>query len=268
MSADNPWLGRRVLNYAHRGGAKEAPENTLAAFEHAVRVGAHGLELEVRASADRELVVFHDDRVDRVTAATGRVDQLAAGELCQLTVRGPAVDTVGSVAVPTLRAVLERFPATFVNIDIKSTVPYTEPYERLLAELLRACGRTDDVIVASFHQGALDEFRSLAPQVTTSASPQEVAALWSDAWRPPATGRVAAVQVPTTFQDVEVVTGDFVERAHRHGLAVHVWTVDDEMEMGRLLDLGVDGIVTDRPSLLARVLRERGMGYSASGPSA
>ncbi|HEX2026584.1 MAG TPA: glycerophosphodiester phosphodiesterase [Nitriliruptorales bacterium] len=268
MSADNPWLGRRVLNYAHRGGAKEAPENTLAAFEHSVRVGAHGLELEVRASADRELVVFHDDRVDRVTAATGRVDRLTADELCRLAVLGPAVGVGGSVAVPTLRAVLERFPATFVNIDIKATVPRTAPYERLLAEILRAFGRTDDVIVASFHQAALDAFRSVAPHVTTSASPQEVAALWSDAWGPPATGRVVAVQVPTTFQDLEVVTGPFVERAHRHGLAVHVWTIDDEAEMGRLLDLGVDGIVTDRPTLLARVLRERGIGYSASGPSA
>ncbi len=245
-----------MLCYAHRGGALEGPENTMPAFAQAVQRGAHGLELEVRATADRRLVVFHDRDVQRVTDGRGNVDQLNLKEIGALEVTAGPADFPRDrpVRIPLLEEVLEAFPSTYVNIDIKETEPDVEPYEDLVANAIRAHGRSDDVIVASFHARALDRFRSLAPRIASSLDPDEVAALWQGEALPDAHGRRVAAQVPVTWQGVEVVTDDFIRRAHEQDLAVHVWTVDEPAEMRRLIAMGVDGIVTDRPSALLEVL--------------
>ncbi|MBW3577770.1 MAG: glycerophosphodiester phosphodiesterase [Actinobacteria bacterium] len=256
---DNPWLQRRVLHYAHRGGALEAPENTMRAFRAGVRAGADGLELDVRCTADGVLVVAHDRDLRRVTGRPGKVDGLRLSDVRERSVL--AAEQSDDTAIPTLREVLDAFPEAFLTLDIKDTAPHVEPYEEPLAGLLAAYGRSDDVIVGSFHLPALRSFRDAAPQISTSLAPEEVVALWEDRW-----GRdhpsVHAVQVPATYGDVEVVTTAFVERAHRAGLAVHVWTVNEPEEMSRLIHLGVDGLITDRPSVLETLLHDRGVAYA------
>lgn len=280
----NPWLERRVLNYAHQGGAREGPSSTLLALQHAVAAGADGLELDVHATADRQLVVCHDATVDRTTDGSGAIATMTLAQLRELDNaywwvpgevvavdrpdgdypfrgRAPFETTLG---VATLREVLEQFRGVFLNLDIKQTAPAVEPYEDLVAELLREFERHHDVIVASFWDAATDAFAAAAPDIDTSYGMAATAEFWQAVQggsAPPPTRHVA-LQVPTEFQGLTVVDERFVAAAHRHGVAVHVWTIDDPAEMRRLIDLGVDGIMSDRPSVLDSVLRESGARWS------
>lgn len=273
---DNPWVGRRVLNYAHQGGAREAPSSTLYAMRRAVAAGAHGLELDVHATSDRHLVVCHDATVDRTTEGSGRIADLTLAELQRLDnaywwVPGSVVDhdagagdyplrgraaSDPDLRIATVVDVLDAFPDTFLNFDIKLTAPEVEPYEELLAQVLLGHGRTDDVIVASFLDHATAAFATFAPGISTAASTGDTAAFFFAVrgGSPPPPTRHHALQVPAELHGQTVVDGAFVAAAHEHDLAVHVWTIDDEEEMRRLLALGVDGIMTDRPSVLAAVL--------------
>jgi glycerophosphoryl diester phosphodiesterase len=268
----NVWLERRVLNYAHQGGAAEAPSSTLFALSQAVSVGADALELDVHATADGELVVCHDATVDATTDGSGAISDMTMAEVARLDngYRFTADDGATfpyrgqGLGVATLRSVLEQFPSVFLNLDIKQTAPDVKPYEEPLAALLREFGRTDDVIVASFNDLATDAFSGFAPEIPTSAGTVATAAFWQavrDGTAVPDTVlRHAALQVPPAVGETVVVSEPFVERAHEAGLAVHVWTIDDADEMRRLLDLAVDGIMTDLPAVLRDVLAERGAG--------
>jgi glycerophosphoryl diester phosphodiesterase len=281
----NPWLDRRVLHFAHQGGAREGPSSTLLALRQAVAAGADALELDVHATADGHLVVCHDATVDRTTDGTGAIASLRLEEIealdnafwwvpgevvapgrpdAEYVYRGRApLDR--SLRIATLRQVLEEFPEVFLNLDIKQTAPDVAPYEELLAGLLRQHGRADDVIVASFHDSATEAFSALAPEFATAygtGGTAEFVRAVRSGQDPPHPGR-AALQVPRAFLGVTIVDRSLVDAAHRHGVAVHVWTVDDPDEMGELLDLGVDGIMTDRPTVLAAVLSARGEGWSA-----
>ena len=283
--ADNPWLARRVLNYAHQGGAREAPSSTLFALRAAVAAGADGLELDVHATADRVVMVCHDATVDRTTAGTGAIAELTYAELRALDnahwwVPGEVVATDRPAAeylhrgkapadaafgIASLHDVLTEFPGVFLNLDIKQTAPAVEPYEQLVADLLRDFGRSDDLIVASFDDRATDALNAIAPEINTSCGTVTTAAIWQavrDGTKLPAT-RHQALQVPAAVGEIVVVDEQFVARAHEHGLAVHVWTIDEPDEMERLLELGVDGIMTDRPSVLETILQQRGVAYAA-----
>lgn len=267
------------MNYAHQGGAREGPSSTLHAMRRAVEGGAHAIELDVHATADRRLVVCHDATVDRTTNGAGRIADLTWDQIQCLdnaywwvpdqvvnheadeddySLRGRAPEDP-DLRIPLLSEVLETFPGTFLNLDIKETAPATTPYEQLLADLLRDLGRKDDVIVASFSDEAIAAFRSAAPDISTAAATNATAAFYFAVMQgedpPPTTHH--ALQVPREFGGIPVVTKQFVEAAHKHRLAVHVWTIDEEQEMRELLDVGVDGIMTDRPSLLAQVLLQR-----------
>lgn len=282
MSA-NPWLDRRILNYAHQGGAREAPSSTLYALRQATAGGADGLELDVHATVDRTVMVCHDETVDRTTAGSGSIARMTYAELRELdnahwwvdgevVAPGRADDEYvhrgkapadASFGIASLREVLEEFPNTFLNLDIKQTAPAVEPYEQLVADLLREFGRTDDVIVASFDDRATDAFSAIAPEIHTSCGTLLTTAVWQavqDDNPLPATQH-KALQVPAAFGEIVVVDERFVSRAHDHGLAVHVWTIDEPDEMERLLDLGVDGIMTDRPSVLEAILQRRGLAF-------
>jgi glycerophosphoryl diester phosphodiesterase len=275
----NPWLDRRVLNYAHQGGAREAPSSTLFALRQAVAGGADGLELDVHATADGVVVVCHDATVDRTTQTTGEIARMQHAELRTLdnahwwvpgevvavdraeheyVHRGKAPDDP-SFGIATLRDVLEEFPDVYLNLDIKQTAPAVEAYEHLVADLLREFGRADDVIVASFDDRATDAFKAIAPEIHTSCGTLATAAIWqaiNDDTPLPETPH-QALQVPAMVGDIVVVSERFVERAHAHGLAVHVWTIDEPDEMERLIDLGVDAVMTDRPSVLEAILQRR-----------
>ena len=278
MSAptNNPWLSRRIVNFAHQGGSFEAPSSTLAAIGGGLAAGATAIELDVHATKDRRLVVCHDETVDRTTDGAGEICDLDLAEVQLLDnahwfIEGSDVSP-GQPAdayrlrglapsdhrygIATLDEVLEAFPGVVLNLDIKRTAPEVEPYEDLLATTLAEHGRQGDVIVASFNDLAIREFRSLSPETPTSAATLETA----EFYRALQAGEdlpdlgVVAFQVPETFGDITLVDASFVEAAHRCGIAVHVWTINDEPSMRRLVSLGVDGIISDRPILLSEVL--------------
>lgn len=274
----NPWLQRRVIAYAHQGGEKEAPSSTLYAIERALELGATGIELDVHATVDGTLVVGHDPTVDRTTNGAGLIGESTFETIRRLdnaywfvpgdgTPRDrPADEYVfrgrapadRRFAVATLDEALEMTAGVVVNLDIKQTAPAVAPYEEALAGALARHNRRDDVIVASFFDAATDAFSRFAPHVATSAGQNAVASFAQAVARgetpDPSLSRHAAIQVPPRFVGIELVNAAFVEAAHAAGLAVHVWTIDDPEEMERLCALGVDGIVTDRPSVLVPVL--------------
>lgn len=248
----HPFLdGAAPRAFAHRGGTEAAPENTVEAFAHARSVGVRYLETDVHLTADGGLVAFHDDRLDRVADRTGAIAELTLEE-----VRAARIG--GAARIPSLDELLEAFPDARFNLDAKHddvVVP--------LVGALRRHGALDRVCLGAFSDGRLRRIRELlGDEGCTTAGPGEVArAVAAARLRPPRSVRPAAydcLQVPVRYRSVEVVTPAFIELAHRRGAEVHVWTVDDPAEMERLLDLGVDGIMTDRPSVLADVLGRRG----------
>jgi glycerophosphoryl diester phosphodiesterase len=283
VSDGTRWLQQRVIAYAHQGGAWESPSSTLFAITRALAAGATGIELDVHATSDGELVVCHDATVDRTTASSGLIASFTLAELRRLDFsywfipgadvtpgrdpgdypyrgRAPGKPDFG---IATLREVLERFPGVLLNLDIKQTAPVVAPYEESLARLLAEYGRTDDVIVASFLDPATDAFRKYAPDVPTSAGTMATAEFWRavrDGSARPETPAVA-YQVPERQGDLVVVDRDFVEAAHDSGAAVHVWTVNDVTAMERLLEYGVDGIISDLPTTLSGVLAARGVAW-------
>jgi glycerophosphoryl diester phosphodiesterase len=255
----------RPLAFAHQGGAKLAPANTLPAFHEAHDLGCDVLELDVHGTADGEIVVIHDDTVDRTTDGTGRVKDLTLAQLQALDA-GYRFSPYGAhhpyrgkgVTIPTLREILEAFPGARLNIEIKQAEP---PIEEALVSLIREMDAADRVLVASVHDGVLQRFRRLEPGVATSASEKEVYMFVIGAWlhlTPLLDPAFDALQVPPRSGSIPVVTRDVVEAAHSKNIQVHVWTIDEEAEMRRLLDLDVDAIMSDQPDLLMQILGEAG----------
>lgn len=236
------------IAFAHRGGAGEHPENTLAAFETAVGLGYLYLETDVHLTADGVLVAFHDDRLDRLTDRSGRI-----AELPWATVREAKVH--GTHPIPVFEDLLGAWPDVRFNVD-----PKADRSLGPLLETIQRCGALERVCVGSFSDRRLAQARvRLGPRLCTGLGPRGVARL-----RAAAAGlRVghlagACAQVPLTVRGVPLVDERFVREAHRRDISVHVWTIDDPAEMHRLLDLGVDGIMTDRPAVLRDVLEQRG----------
>jgi glycerophosphoryl diester phosphodiesterase len=278
------WLSRRVIAFAHQGGSFEGPSSTLAAISLALEAGASAIELDVHATKDRHIVVCHDSTVDRTTNREGTIAEMTVHELSQLDnaywwidgdvvtpgrpseeylLRGRAPED-RRYAVATLEEVATTFPGVLLNLDIKGTSPLVEPYEEVLAQELRRLDLSERVIVASFHDDAIQAFRRFAPRVATSAATNETAAFYFSHREDPVVPPAVAFQVPPRFGEIDVVTESFLEAAHAAGIAVHVWTINEEAEMARLIDLGVDGLVSDRPSVLAALLGARGCAWDGN----
>jgi glycerophosphoryl diester phosphodiesterase len=250
------------LVMAHRGGKGLWPENTLYAFEQAVTMGVDVLEMDIHSSADGMLVVMHDDTVDRTTNGSGPVQALTLDEIKALDAgyhwsadEGQTYPYQGQgIAVPTLEEVFSAFPDVPMNIEIKQAEP---SIAALLCELIQAHGIGDRVLVASFHQAAINDFRRECPEVATTAGETEVIILFAlgriylDAVYTPT---AQAVQVPESRSGLHVLTPRFLEAAHSSGLQVHAWTINEASDMQRLLDLGVNGIITDYPDRLMALL--------------
>lgn len=235
------WPG--PIAFAHRGGALETVENTMEAFQYAVDLGYRYLETDVHVSADGVVVAFHDADLQRSCGVEGTISSLRWSELQQLRVGGTG-------RIPRLDDLLTAFPSARLNIDAKSdeVVPH-------LVSILQTHQALDRVCLGSFSDRRLSELRrQLGPDLCTSFGPAQVAALRT---LKRSVGAGYAAQVPVTHRGIPVVTRGFIDAAHRRHIAVHVWTVDDPSEMGRLLDLGVDGIMTDRPTILRSVLAAR-----------
>lgn len=221
----------------------------MAAFAAAVALGYTYLETDLQATRDGVLAVFHDDTLERLTGRPGRVGDVTWDELSRLRVDGRE-------PIPRFEAVLAEWPHLRLNLD-----PKTDAAAALLPEALTRAGALDRVCIGSFSQNRLARLRrALGPRLCTSMGPSEVARLRFASWHLPV-GRFQALcaQVPRRWRNiVPIVDGCFVRAAPRRGLPVHVWTVNAEAEMRRLLDLGVDGLITDRPALLKAVLEARG----------
>jgi glycerophosphoryl diester phosphodiesterase len=220
----------------------------MPAFEHAVRLGYRYIETDVHVTADGVLLAFHDDVLDRVTDGSGRIDELPWS-----VVRAARVD--GRESIPLFEDLLGAFPDVRVNID-----PKHDGAVDALVAVLRKCNALERVCIGAFSDRRLARVRSLlGPTLCTSLGPRATARLRSASFGIPA-GRFPApcAQVPTAPRGVTLVDARFVRAAHKRNMQVHVWTIDDREEMVALLDLGVDGIMTDRPAILKDVLQSRG----------
>ncbi len=254
------------IAFAHRGGALEATENTWTSFTHARDLGYRYIETDVNASADGVVLTIHDPFLQRVSDRTGLVREMTWQQLSEvrLTPRpGPA--TPAGEPIPRLDEVLAAWPEMRWNIDAKhdSTI---DP----LIETLRKAGAVERVCVTSFSDRRLTRMRkALGPKLCTAMGPAGVGALRLASALPRAAatpaaaplGRFGAAQVPIRQGWMPMVDRRLVDTAHRAGLQVHVWTIDDETTMARLLDLGVDGIMTDRPTVLKGLLERRQAWY-------
>lgn len=247
-----PYLDATLpLPFAHRGGAAEGDENSMAAFDRAVKAGYRYLELDVHATRDGVAVVFHDKTTDRMLDRPGRIEDMSWSDLASLRVGGEAL-------VPRLADLLDAYPDCRLNIDMKAESA-VEP----TIEAVWRLGARDRVLLASFSDARLRRVRQICgPRQATSMGQREVAALRFGSLH----GRglagfiagVPAVQVPVSYFGVPIVDRRFVTHVHRLDMQVHVWTIDDPDQMHYLLDLGVDGIMTDRIGVLRDVLTERG----------
>lgn len=269
------WIAKRVPDHAyfnpdkflviaHRGGRSLGPESTLYTFRKAFELGVDVLEMDVRSTADGHLIILHDDRVDRTTNATGLVENFTLAELKKLDAAYHWSPDNGrtlplrnkGIKVLTLTEVFSAFPLTKMILEIKDNRPNTI---RSLCSLIRNHQMTEKVMVAAFDADSLKVFRSLCPQVATSAGASEAMLFYGlqkvyleAAYSPEA----QALQVPATFRDLQIVNSRFIEAAHTRNLRVHVWTVNEVDSMKRLLHLGVDGIMTDHPQRLLELLKK------------
>jgi glycerophosphoryl diester phosphodiesterase len=238
------------LAFAHRGGAAEGDENTAEAFARAVALGYRYVETDVHGTADGVAVVFHDETLERVTGERGRIARMRWADLATVRVGGAA-------AVPRLDEVLGAWPEVRFNIDVKAdggVIPTVRTIER--------AGAGDRVLLASFSDARLTRLRALAgPKVATSLGMRGVARMRMASLSgrpvrlPPS---VVAAQVPVRYGRIPVVDRRLIGYAHRLGLQVHVWTIDKPAEMHELLDLGVDGIMTDHVDVLRDTYLSRG----------
>nr|WP_157360921.1 glycerophosphodiester phosphodiesterase [Arthrobacter sp. EPSL27] len=242
---------------AHRGFSRDGLENSMAAFRAAVELGFRHLETDVHTTADGVLLLFHDETLDRVTDGSGRISDLPAEVVARARIGG-------AEPIPLFEELATAFPDVRLNLDVKDWNSVDT-----LAAAIERYGLHDRVLIASFSDRRRRAvLRQLSRPAAASAGivSNALFVLLGPVLPAPllglAVGRalrgVHALQVPVSYGAVTVVTPGFVRRAHRHGLQVHVWTINEPAEIHRLLDLGVDGIVTDRADLLKEVLEARG----------
>jgi glycerophosphoryl diester phosphodiesterase len=247
-----------LLVFAHRGGSALAPENTMAAFANGLALGADGLELDVHLSRDGVVVVHHDRTLDRTTTLRGDVVARTADELRR-------------AGVPTLNEVLRAHRDVRIIIELKVN---SHEMAAAVVELLRRADATDRACVGAFGTRVLRAVRTLEPSLATSASREEVRWALYRSWMPgwakwAGVGRVgsnrsnagraayAGFQVPEFAGSTRVVSREFIDAAHDRGLGVQVWTVDTADDARRLIEMGIDGLITDRPDIIVPMIREQ-----------
>lgn len=259
------FTGPRPRLFAHRGASGHAPENTFAAFRRAVEIGVEYAEIDVQMSRDGEIVVIHDDTLERTTNGQGKVSDFTVAELQQFdagywfsTDNRQTFSFRGvGVAIATLAETLRSFPTLKFTIEIKQDASAVA--DRVLAAI-RACDRAEDVLLASSHDRIMTHIRAAAPNLATSLSVGEMMEFYQRylsrqlaGYHPPG----QALQIPPEHEGLPLVTKETVATAHELGSEVHVWTINDPHEMERLLALGVDGLISDFPDRLLTVAKRR-----------
>jgi glycerophosphoryl diester phosphodiesterase len=252
--------------FAHRGGAALRPENTIAAFDHGLSFGADGLELDVHLSRDGVVVVHHDDMLERTTGARGPISAFTADELARVDAgywftpdgkaEAPSYPFRGQgISVPQFRTVVRRYSSARLIVELKA--PDAELARKTVDEI-RAADAIDRVVLGSFHGRALNAARQYEPRIGTGAAREETRwALYRSRLRwPLGRTKYRELQVPERAGSTVIVTPQFIAHMHRAGLPVRIWTVDEAADMERLLSWGVDGIISDRPDVAVRVVKE------------
>jgi glycerophosphoryl diester phosphodiesterase len=226
----------RPLVFAHRGGAALAPENTIDAFDNGLALGADGIELDVHLSRDGVVVVHHDDTLARTTGRGGRVADCTADDLAH-------------VHAPRLSTVLSRYPHTRVIVELKVN---SEDLAAATVDVVRSSRAVDRVCLGSVGLRVLKAARRLEPAIATSAAREEVRWALYRSWCRVPVSKVSysGYQVPEFSGETRVVSPRFVADAHRAGLGVQIWTVDDPAEAQRLIGWGADALITDRPDVI------------------
>ncbi|MBS12052.1 MAG: glycerophosphodiester phosphodiesterase [Gemmatimonadetes bacterium] len=250
----------KILVMAHRGGLGLWPENTIYGYREALRAGVDVLEIDVWRTSDDVIVVNHDRTVDRTTDGSGPVRAATLSELKALdagyrwSIEGSFPYRGQGHVIPTLAEVLTEFPEARFNIDLKEN---SDTLINGVCDLITKHGAQNRVMIASFHQSALVQFRDHCPGVATSAGRSEIIRFLflsklglGGIYQP----NFQAFQVPVRVSFLTVVSPSFVRAAHDAGVEVHPWTVNDPEEMKRLIDMGVDGIITDYPDRLSEIL--------------
>ncbi len=233
------------IPFAHRGGASDVPENTMPAFQYAIDAGYRYVETDVQVTADGVLVAFHDNDLSRICGRSGRISDLPWTEVKTALVGGAA-------PIPLLEDMLGTWPELRINIDCK-----TDAAVPALVAALGRCNALDRVCVGAFSDSRMRRLKGLlGDDLCTALAPVGVAAL---RFGRPRRASADAAQVPVKQGPLTVVDKTFVAKAHALGIKVHVWTIDEPVEMHRLLDLGVDGIMTDTPLVLKDVFETRGI---------
>ncbi len=250
----------RTLVIAHRGGNELAPEHTLLNYDRALAQGVDVFEMDFRVTSDGVLVLMHDQTVNRTTDGEGRVEEFTFAEIRELDAGYDYTQDGGEtypyrgmgLRVPTVEEMFQRYRGKLMNIEIKAENPPS--VIPTFVELLDRYDMRDRVLVASFSDELIQQFRAAAPDVRSSYSPGEVVAFYvlSEANEPDYVAPAGFLQVPPVFQGVEVLTPSFVDKAHRLGLYVHAWGADDQMQA--IVDLGVDGFIVDDTQQLIDIL--------------
>ena len=260
----------RPLVIAHQGGDGIWPGDTLYAFEKAVAIGVDVLEMDAHITKDGQIVLMHDEEVDRTTDGTGLIEDMTLDELKQLDAAYKWSNDgdktfpyrATRIQVPTLEEVFQKFPQMRYVIEIKLT---QNPIDRPLCELIRKHNMQDKVMIASFHDEAMQNFRKTCPEIATSASRTEVrnfvllGKAFLSGLLAPQYQSIQPPYDPKESMNIPIMTERFIREAHAKNIKVEPWTVDDPELMKRYIEWGVDGIMTDRPDLMIEVLKEVGM---------
>ena len=234
-----PHTSGQFIAFAHRGGTDQLPENTIPAFRHAVELGYQYLETDVQLTRDGYLVAFHDNDLSRTCGIQGRINEMTWQQVSQARVDGKE-------PIPLFTELLEEFPDAFLNIDAKSD-PTVDP----LIDILKKCHALSKVCIGSFSHRRISKFREvLGAEVCTSASPIEVTR-WIAGNVPKGP---SCFQVPVSQGPIPVVTKRSLRAARQANKPVHVWTIDHAHDMQHLIDLGVDGLMTDQSVTLKTIL--------------
>ncbi|MDX1377349.1 MAG: glycerophosphodiester phosphodiesterase [Anaerolineales bacterium] len=257
----------RPLVIAHQGGNDIWPGNTLYAFEKAVEIGADVLEMDAHITKDGYIVLMHDETVDDTTDGSGLIEEMTLDELKQLDAAHDWSNDGGQtypyrglgIQVPTLGELFEKFPHMRYLIEIKLT---ENPIDQPLCDLIREHNMQNKVMVASFHDEAMQNFRETCPEVATSASRGEVTRfvlpgkLLLSGFVVPEYQSIQPPFDPKDSFNIPIMTERFVREAHAKDIAVEPWTVDDPELMKKYIEWGVDGIITDRPDLMVGILKQ------------
>jgi glycerophosphoryl diester phosphodiesterase len=259
---------KRPMVIAHQGGDGIRPSETMMAYENAAALKVDVLEMDIHATSDGVIVLMHDAKVDRTTDGTGEIKKMTVAQIKELDAAywwSPGVDTKRNQPGPypyrgqgakvlTLKEMFQKFPAYRMNIEIKQVEP---SMGSAFCNLIRDHNMSDKVLVASFHQQAMDDFRRACPDVATSATQNETTIFFAvntlfltPAYTPP----TQSLQVPEYSSGLHVLTQGFVDGARSRKMETHAWTINKEEDMKRILSLGVDGIITDYPDVLLKLL--------------